>query len=116
MKAKILNYLIVIGLLLGSCGQISHVKFDSDKWKNSDFSTEENWALRWKMMNDLRNNHDLVGMNKTEIEKLLGKPDNESNNEYYYSLGMTGTGINTGSLTITFNERGIVEKINVHQG
>ena len=116
MKAKILNYLIIIGLLLSSCGQISHVKFDSDKWKNSDLNTEENWDLRWNMMNDLRKNHELVGMKKAEIEKLLGKPDSETNSEYSYYLGMTGTGINTGSLTITFNESGIVEKINVHQG
>ena len=49
MKAKILNYLIIIGLLLSSCGQISHAKFDSDKWKNSDLNTEENWDLRWKI-------------------------------------------------------------------
>jgi len=68
------------------------------------------------MMNDLRKNHELVGMKKAEIENLLGKPDSETNSEYSYYLGMTGTGINTGSLTITFNESGTVEKINVHQG
>jgi hypothetical protein len=116
MKAKILNYLIIIGLLLSSCGQISHAKFDSNKWKNSDLNTEENWDLRWKMMNDLRKNHELVGMKKAEIEKLLGKPDSQINSEFSYYLGMTGTGINTGSLTITFNKNEIVEKINVHQG
>lgn len=115
MKAKILNYFI-IGILLSSCGQISHAKFNADKWKNSNLNTEENWDLRWRMMNDLRKNHKLVGMKKTEIEKLLGKPDSETNSKYSYYLGMTGTGINTGSLTITFNESEIVEKINVHQG
>lgn len=60
MKAKISNYFIIIGLLLSSCGQISHTKFDSDKWKNSDLNTEENWDLRWEMMNDLRNKYELV--------------------------------------------------------
>lgn len=116
MKTKFLNYFLIIGLLFSSCGQISYAKFDSDKWKNSDLNKEENWNLRWKMMNDLRKNHELIGMKKTEIEKLLGKPDSETNSEFSYYLGMTGTGINTGSLTITFNESGIVEKINVHQG
>jgi len=53
MKAKILNYFIIIGLLVCSCGQISHATFDSDKWKNLDLNAEENWDLRWKMMNDL---------------------------------------------------------------
>ena len=116
MKVKISNYFIIIGLLLSSCGQISHAKFDAEKWKNSDLNTEENWDLRWKMMNDLRKNHELVGMKKAEIEKLLGKPDSETNSEFRYYLGMTGKGINTGSLTITFNKNEIVEKINVHQG
>lgn len=116
MKAKILNYFIILIIILNSCGQISHTKFDSDKWKNSDLNTEENWDLRWKMMNDLRKNNELVGMKKSEIEKLLGKPDSATNSEYSYYLGMTGTGINTGTLIITFNESEIVEKINVHQG
>ena len=116
MNAKILNYFIIIGFLLCSCGQISHAKFDADKWKNADLNNEENWDLRWKMMNDLRKNNDLVGMKKAEIEKILGKPDSETNSEFSYYLGMTGTGINTGSLIITFNENEIVEKINVHQG
>ena len=116
MNAKILNYLFIIGLLLSSCGQISHAKFDADKWKNSDLGAEENWDLRWKMMNDLRKNHELVGMKKAEIVKLLGKPDSEMNSEFSYNLGMTGTGINTGHLTIIFNDNEIVEKINVHQG
>lgn len=116
MKAKILNYFIIIGLILSSCGQISHAKFNSDKWKNSDLNIEENWGLRWKMMNDLRKKYDLVGKRKTEIQKLLGKPDNENNNEFYYNLGMTGTGINTGSLTITFDESEIVIIIKVYQG
>lgn len=116
MQAKILNYFIMIGLILSSCGQISHVKFDAIKWKNSDLNTEENWDLRWKMMNDLRKNHELVGMQKTEIEKLLGKPDSETNSAFSYYLGMTGVGINTGTLTITFNENEIVESIQVSQG
>ncbi|RZL44250.1 MAG: hypothetical protein EOP00_20545 [Pedobacter sp.] len=71
MKVKISNYFIIIGLLLSSCGQISHAEFDAEKWKNSDLNTEENWDLRWRMMNDLRKNHELVGMKKAEIKKFL---------------------------------------------
>ncbi len=96
--------------------KISHQEFDSHKWKNSNFTLEENWDLRWKMMNDLRNNFELVEMNKAEIVKLLGNPDYKENNDYCYNLGMTGTGINTGNLTIFFDENNKVKKIKVRQG
>jgi hypothetical protein len=33
-----------------------------------------------------------------------------------YYLGSTGFGINTGTLVIRLNERGIVENLNVSQG
>lgn len=116
MKAKILNYFIIIGLLVCSCGQISHATFDSDKWKNSDLNAEENWDLRWKMMNDLRKNHTLLGMKKNDVIELLGKPDSETNSAFNYYLGMTGRGINTGNLTLTFNGKATVEKVTVNQG
>jgi outer membrane protein assembly factor BamE (lipoprotein component of BamABCDE complex) len=67
-------------------------------------------------MNDLRNNKQLIGMNKTQIVNLLGEPDDEVNNDYNYYLGYSGTGINTGSLRISFNRNNVVEKINVWQG
>lgn len=116
MKAKILNYLIISGLLLSSCGQISLAKFDSDKWKSSDLNTEANWDLRWTMMNDLRNNYRLEGQTKIEIIELLGKPETETQNEFYYYLGYSRKGINTGTLFITYNKHNKVIKINVTEG
>lgn len=116
MKSKIQNYILLIGLLLSSCGQISHEKFDSDKWQNSNLNLEENWNLRWSMMNDLRNNYKLKGQTKKEIIELLGKPENETKNEFYYYLGYSGKGINTGTLTVIFDGNNIVSEIKVHQG
>ena len=116
MKAKILNYFIILGLFLNSCGQISHAKFDSDKWKNSNLNLEENWSLRWEMMNDLRKNYDLIGMTKSDIENLLGNNGDDTSKEFYYYLGMTGTGINTGRLIIIFDENDIVKDFKVFQG
>ena len=115
MKTRILNIIIIV-FFLNSCGQISHQKFDANKWQNANLNLEENWDLRWQMMNDLRNNFDLEEMNKTQIIKSLGNPDSETKNEYNYNLGMTGTGINTGNLTIVFKENNKVKKINVRQG
>lgn len=116
MKIEMYIYTLLIGLSLSSCGQISHEKFDSNKWQNSELNLEENWSLRWDMMNDLRNNYKLKEQTKKEIIQLLGKPENETKNEFYYYLGYSGKGINTGTLTIVFDENDIVREIKVHQG
>ena len=114
---KILIALIVIiSLSLFLKGRISGQKFDSEKWKYSNLNSEENWNLRWSMMNSLRNNYELKGKTKSEIISLLGKPDSEVRNEMSYSLGYTGFGINTGTLIIRLDENGVVENLNVHKG
>ncbi|MNY50986.1 hypothetical protein D3C86_1865410 [compost metagenome] len=70
------------------------------------------------MMNSLRNNHDLIGMSEKEIINLLGKPDESFPKEktYIYGLGYSHKGINTGSLRLKLNNKGIVTGINVQQG
>lgn len=97
-------------------GKISHEKFDANLWKNANFYAEENWSLRWDMMNDLRNENKLIGMTKIQIINLLGEPGYETISEFNYDLGYTGKGINTGTLIITFNEDDIVTKTIVWQG
>ncbi|MBD0825523.1 hypothetical protein [Aestuariibaculum marinum] len=105
--------LVLIGFALK--GNITHEQFDSEKWKNWTESEAE-WSLRWDMMNSLRNSHELKGKSKTEIIELLGKPDSETNSDFRYYLGMSKHGINTGSLTISFNENGIATDFSVWQG
>ena len=105
-------------IFLVSCGHLGGTKFDSNKWKNSDFHKEENWNLRWNMVNDLRNNYNLIGKNKTEIINLLGESYStfQEPNKMSYYLGYTGTGINTGTLYLILNEENIVTKIIVFEG
>lgn len=112
--------LIAIAVIIcgfGLRGKISGEKFDSKKWKTADLTSEDNFSLRWDMMNSLRNNHDLIGMPKSEIVNLLGKPDESftTENTFRYYLGYTHTEINTGSLILTF-DNGIVSEISVWQG
>jgi outer membrane protein assembly factor BamE (lipoprotein component of BamABCDE complex) len=73
-------------------------------------------TLRWDMMNDLRNRYKLVGMTKRQIIDLLGNGGNLTSSEFRYYLGYSKTGINTGSLIITFNDKDIVTEIKVWQG
>lgn len=97
-------------------GKIVHEKFNSQIWKTADLNKEENWSLRWDMMNDLRNKHKLVGMSKKDIIELLGKPNDSTKSEFRYYLGYSKSGINTGTLTITFDEKEIVSDVNVWKG
>ena len=111
--------LIVVILILSAFllrGKIPHEKFNSELWKTANLNSEENMTLRWDMMNDLRNKYKLVGMTKKEIIELLGDPGDTASSEFRYYLGYSKTGINTGSLIITFNDKNIVKEIRVWQG
>ncbi|MCI4442611.1 MAG: hypothetical protein JHC39_03810 [Lentimicrobium sp.] len=68
------------------------------------------------MMNRLREDYILIGKSKIEIINLLGKPSDITNKVYDYYLGYSGTGINTGSLRISFDSKGKVSEIIVWQG
>ena len=117
-KLLIIVSIAIIALLciISIKGRFVHEKFDSHVWKTANLNKEENWSLRWDMMNDLRNRHKLVGMTKKEIIDLLGKPDGSTKSEFRYYLGYSKTGINTGTLTISFDEKEIVTVIDVWQG
>lgn len=111
--------LIVVILILSAVllrGKIPHEKFNSELWKTANLNSEENMTLRWDMMNDLRNKHKLVGLTKKEIIELLGDPGDTASSEFRYYLGYSKTGINTGTLIITFNDKNIVTEIRVWQG
>lgn len=118
-KSKIIIIVLICIIIcgFGLRGKISGEKFDAEKWKTADLNSENNWSLRWDMMNSLRNNYDLIGKSKKEILNLLGKPNEgyQTENNFRYYLGYSHTGINTGSLKMEF-ENGIVKSFSVWQG
>tara|TARA_R110002020_G_scaffold47905_5_gene136858 strand:- start:30 stop:233 length:204 start_codon:yes stop_codon:yes gene_type:complete len=67
------------------------------------------------MTHDLTNNYNLIGKKVSDLKKILGKPSTENNNEIGYYLGMTGHGINTGSLTFKIVD-GVVVGYKIRQG
>ena len=77
--------------------------------------TENTMTLRWDMVDDLQNNYELDGMTETEIIKLLGEPASKTIIEWTYNLGMARRGINTGTLSLTF-ENGRVKTHHVREG
>jgi hypothetical protein len=92
----------------------SRTDFDSDKWKSWTM-TEDEMTLRWDMTHDLQEEHQLDGMTEEQIIELLGQPGSKSDIEWTYDLGMARSGIDTGTLSLTF-ENGKVKTHNVRQG
>ncbi len=88
--------------------------FDSQIWIEWQ-ETEATLKTRWNMVHDLTENHELIGKNVTDLKNMLGEPSSESKHEIRYYLGMTGFGIDTGSLAFTIKD-GIVTDFKVWQG
>lgn len=109
--AKLIS-LAILFLLVLNCSKKK--EFDSNEWKNW-VETETTLDTRWLMHKDLLRKYKLKGVSRDSILNLLGKPDSEIDNEYRYFLGSTGRGINTGTMTITF-ENGSVVDIKVTNG
>jgi len=105
--------IIIIGFALK--GNITHEQFNSEIWKNWTESETE-LSTRWDMMNSLRKTHELNGKTKSEIIELLGNPENQSNENFRYYLGMAKKGIDTGILIIEFNKNNIVSNYYVWHG
>lgn len=87
--------------------------FNSEKWKSWK-ETESSMSLRWDMKDDLVDNYNLVGMVKEEVIGLLGEPDYRTTFSVEYFLGMSGHGIDTGTLTLLL-KNGKVASIQVRE-
>ena len=115
LKYGILTVGVIILIGFALKGRITHKRFDSYKWKNWTESENE-WTLRWDMMNSLRNNYELKGMTKKQIIELLGEPESKTKIEFEYHLGYSKHGINTGRLTIKFDKDNTVSDYSVWEG
>ncbi|MDW3196453.1 MAG: hypothetical protein R8G66_29025 [Cytophagales bacterium] len=92
----------------------NRIEFDAEQWKNWEES-EDTMSLRWDMTHSLTTNYELVGMSTDVVIALLGEPSRKSNADFYYYLGMTRNGIDTGSLMLEL-ENGKVVSYKVRHG
>lgn len=92
----------------------NRTKFESEKWKTWKESEDE-MSFRWNMVKDLEDNYSLKGMKGKEIVELLGEPEMKSDTEWAYYLGMAGHGIDTVTLSLTF-ENGKVKTYRIFRG
>ena len=100
------SLIILIFLFSISCKKQKN--FDSVEWK-SWTESEMHPNTRWQMSNDLVSRYDLKKYTKKGILGLIGEPNSKSNSEYRYFLGVTGDGINTGTLVIHFENDSVIE-------
>ena len=87
-------------IFITSCSE--EKKFDSVKWKNWTES-EASLHTRWLMHKDLLKTYKLKGVSKDSILSLLGKPNQQHSNKFYYNLGYPERGgIDPATMTVFF--------------
>lgn len=110
-------YLFFVGMLILApylTNWANRTEFDSERWKNWK-EAETEMSLRWNMVSDLEDKYELKGLTTDEIVELLGEPDSKSRSEWTYYLGMSGHGIDTGTLSLTI-ENGRVKSLRIYTG
>ena len=73
MKRKIchlsLALLAIFSIIINGCEKnepLEPIPFSSDEWINGE------WKERSRMLDDLENNYELIGMSREEIDEMLG--------------------------------------------
>ena len=84
MNFKNLFRMLCVAIMLLGCNQSK--KFSSSEWKKWQES-ENIPGERWLMSKDLLKKHRLKGLSRDSIIILLGKPDVDRNDKYYYNIG-----------------------------
>ncbi len=89
--------------------------FDRQKWqtKNGD-----DYPYRSRMLDDLVKHRKLHGLNKSQILKMLGKPDRIDNNYLFYEIEqqrITIMPLHTKTMVIKLDKNGITEWVKIHE-
>lgn len=107
---KILSFIAIL-LFTVSCSE--QKDFNSTEWKNWTES-EATIHTRWLMHKDLLKKYDLKEVSEDSILSLLGKPNKQHSDRFYYNLGYPkrGGGIDPATMVIEF-ENNLVSDIEV---
>lgn len=68
------------------------------------------------MVNDMLDEYDLKGWSRDQVLELLGEPDSEYSDRITYYLGMTGIGVDSGTLGIHFTSDSLVISTKIWSG
>jgi len=81
--ARVKIFCSMLFMLFMSCN--GDIKFDRGGWDRVDDPLYPP-ALRERMLDDLLNNHKLIGLKYSQLEKLIGIPDSKDSNFVYYRV------------------------------
>ncbi|MEO4004462.1 hypothetical protein [Flavobacterium sp. CAU 1735] len=124
MKTRLLLlFLVVSGLSCQNTDKTSMDKesektemtFDKERWR---VTSDEAYAYRDKMVNDLINNKKLKKLKKKAILELLGTPDRTDSGYLFYTIRqkrMFILPLQTKSMVIKLKENDSVEWIKMHE-
>ncbi|MFZ3301173.1 MAG: hypothetical protein WA152_00480 [Microgenomates group bacterium] len=111
-KSIFVVFTIILSVLLFwfTYNYVAYSRFDSEVWKREPMvSGNISKKTRSSMVDNLLDKYDLVGMDKGEIDSLLGKPEDANyfkEYDYVYYLGREGGFANIDSqwLVIKFKD------------
>lgn len=108
----IVSFLLVIGIIpaLSIANTVIVAKeyqtFNQEIWNDPEY-----YNCRQYMIDDIKSNYGLVGMDVKEVKNILGENsyDSPEDNEFYYEVGQEFPGYK--KLVITYDENGKVTKV-----
>ncbi len=80
--------------------------FTPERWEQAEYLNLDNGLYRWRMRHSLMRQHELAGMTRGEVERLLGPGVGGS--DLVYGLGPASRGIDFGTLELRLDSAGIV--------
>lgn len=85
MKRPQIKLTLILTLIMLSCGTNNQsgkndLEFNSETWKSGDMRT------KGKMTDNILNDSLLIGKTKTEVIKILGEPDQQTESRLHYTV------------------------------
>lgn len=114
VKAEIVC-VAAVALIVGYLGWLmfsspfSHAEFDQRAWALITPATDNSCA-RGAMVDSLLKEHVQIGMQKSQLVALLGKPDYDHGGEASYELGYCQTFVDPDTLDFYFDQQGALTK------
>ncbi|SFW77671.1 hypothetical protein SAMN02927921_04255 [Sinomicrobium oceani] len=102
---KIFSFIVIL-LFAVSCSEKKD--FNSIEWKNW-VESEATLHTRWLMHKDLLKKYELKGISKDSILNLLGEPNKQYSDEFYYNLGYSNRSVDSATMIITFENDTVID-------